>query len=131
MRLYSVAIASLVIDAPLKWLDNLLSHHNIPTVRAERRGVARRIPHTALIQLALARELHTTLNLAVRDALALAAELLADEKDAVHVSGHLRVSFDRAALEREVAERLRAALESAPTPRRGPPPKRSADAWRE
>ncbi len=130
MRLYSVAVAALAIDAPLKWLDNLLSHHTIPNVLAERRGVARKIPHPALIHLALARELHIALKLSTRDALALATALLALDDDAVHESGHVRVSFNRLALERDVAARLRTALETAPMPRRGPTPKRGIEAVR-
>lgn len=124
MRLYSVVVASLAIDAPTKWLDNLLSHHQIPGVIAERRGVARRIPYGALMYLALVRELHVALHLGVRDAVRVADAMLSGGDDAVHASGHLRVTFDRAALERDVTLRLRAALESAPAPRRGPTPRR-------
>lgn len=124
MRSYSVAVSALVINAPIKWLDNLLSHFPIQEVNAERRGVARRIPHSALLRLALARELHIELGVGVRDALALAAELLAADAATVSPGGHLSVTFDRPALERVVSERLRDALESAPTPRRGRPPRR-------
>ena len=126
MRSYSVAVSSLAIDAPHKWLDNLLSHFHVPEVGAERRGVARRIPHSALLLLALTRELHLGLGMGVRDALALAAELLAADDGTVSRRGQLRVSFDRPALERRLSERLHDALESAPTPRRGRPAGRSA-----
>ena len=125
MRSYSVAVSSLAIDAPLKWLDNLLSHFPVPEVDAERRGVARRIPYSALLRLALTRELHVALHIGVRDALRLAEELLAATNDTVSRGGQLRVSFDRPSFERELADRLREALESAPTPRRGRPPSRT------
>lgn len=128
MRSYSVGVSSLVIDAPHKWLDNLLSHFPLPEVGPDRRGVARRIPHVALVRLALTRELHLTLGIGVRDALALASELLASADDAVSRGGHLRVTFDRPALERSVSARLRDALESAPAPRRGRPSGRSRKA---
>jgi hypothetical protein len=121
MRSYSVAVSSLAIGAPLKWLDNLLSHFPIPKVSLARRGVARRIPHSALVQLALTRELHLELGVGVRDALALAGELLSSDHGAVSRGGHLRVTCDRLALERAVSDRLRDALESAPAPRRGRP----------
>lgn len=126
MRLYDVAVAALAIDAPQKWVDNLLSQHDVPNVVTARRGVARRIPHSALLHLALARDAHVEIGLSVRDALHLAAQLLAGDDDAVHVSGHLRVSIDRAGLERALGARLREALESAPTPRRGRPRGRPA-----
>lgn len=125
MRSYSIAIASLAIGAPPKWTDNLLSHNDVPGVVLERRGVARRIPHAALLHLALVRELHAQLRLGVRDALALATELLARHDDVVHRGGHLRVTYDPVSLERAVSARLREALESAPIPRRGRPPRRA------
>src|SRR3982750_1848348 len=72
LRLYDVAIAALAINAPRKWVDNLLSHHDVPDVVIARRGIARRIPHSALLHLALARDLHVELGMSVRDALPLA-----------------------------------------------------------
>jgi hypothetical protein len=125
MRSYSVAISSLAIGAPHKWLDNLLSHFPLPDVASERRGVARRVPHSALLRLALARELHLELGMGIRDALALAGDLLSSSEGAVSRGGHLRVTCDRRALEQSVSARLRDALESAPAPRRGRPAKRS------
>ena len=128
MRSYSVAISSLVIAAPHKWLDNLLSHFPLPEVGSERRGIARRVPHSALVRLALTRELHLDLGMGVRDALALAGDLLSSSDGAVSRGGHLRVTCDRRALEQSVDERLHDALESAPAPRRGRPARRSRHA---
>jgi hypothetical protein len=65
-----------------------------------------------------------SLGIGVREALAMASELLAGEGSAVLQRGHLTVSVDRAALARSLDLRLRDALESAPTPRRGRPPMR-------
>ena len=122
MRSYSVAVAALAIDASHKWVDNLLSHFTVPHVASNRRGVARRIPHSVLLQLAVTRELNTGLAIGVRDALALATELLASDSNGVSRGGHLRVTYDRDALERTLSRRLHDALESAPAPRRGRPP---------
>jgi hypothetical protein len=124
VRSYDVAVASLAIDAPLKWTDNVLSQHDVAGVAAARRGVARRIPHATLLHLALTRELHAVLGLSVRDALPLARQLLATEGDLAVQRGSVRLVLDRALLERAVDRRLRDALESAPTPRRGPPARR-------
>lgn len=126
MRTYDVAVASLAIGATTKWTDNVLSHHAISGVVAVQRGVTRKIPRPALFLLAVARELHAELGMSVRDALGLAARLLADEAGGVHGSGHVRVTLDRPALERDLDRRLRDALESAPEVRRGRPPKRVA-----
>ena len=121
MRSYSVAVSALAIGSSQKWLDNTLSHFPVPHVASEKRGVARRIPHAALLHLALALELHQTLGLGVRDALTLAERLLHADDGAVSCGGHLRVTCDRSKLEHELSHRLREALEFAPTPRRGRP----------
>ncbi len=124
MRFYDVAMASLAIDAPRKWTDNVLSQHDVADVVNARRGIARRIPRSALLRLALTRELHLALGMGVRDALALARALLAADEGTALQRGHVRVHCDRAALEQALDRRLREALESAPTPRRGRPPRR-------
>ena len=125
MRSYTVAIASLAIDAPRKWTDNLISLHAVSGIRSAKRGVARRISHPALIRLAIVRQLHTELRLGVADALKFASQLM-DSSDSPNVftCGHIRVSIDRPALERALEKCLRDALESAPVPRRGRPPRR-------
>jgi hypothetical protein len=96
----------------------------------EKRGVARRIPYGTLMHLALAHELHASLAMGVREALQLASELLAADTGVVSAGGHLRITCDRAILEQELSERLRDALEFAPTPRRGRPA-RAGSAGRE
>ena len=125
MRSYDLTIASLAIDAPLKWADNVLSQHHLPGVASPGRGLARRISHPVLLLLALTRELHLTLGLGVRDAVALGRQLLSDESSGDVRRGPVHVALDRAALERMVESRLREALESAPRPRRGRPPRRN------
>ena len=122
MRSYDVAVASLAIDAPIKWTDNVLSQHDVAGVASARRGVTRRISHAALLHLALTRELHAVMGLSVRDALPLAQRLLAAKGDLGISYGSVRLVLDPALLERAVERRLRDALESAPAPRRGPRP---------
>ena len=121
MRSYDVAIASLAVDAPLKWTDNLLSQHRLPDVVSERRGVARRISYSGLVRLALIRQLHVELALGVGDAVRVADQLLDSGGTGVYESGHLRLTVDRPALERTLDLRLAEVLESAPAPRRGRP----------
>ena len=104
MRSYSVAIASLAIEAPQKWTDNVVSQHDIPDVVTVRRGVARRIPHSALVRLALARDLHATLGLGVGDAVRIAGELLDSTGGGVLAIGHLRLTEET----RDVTDEARA-----------------------
>jgi len=126
VRSYSVAVSAFAIGASRKWLDNVLSHFTIPGIAVEKRGVARRIPHATLVHLALARELHTSLAMGVREALQLASDLLAAEGGVVPAGGHLRITWDRMTLEVELSQRLRDALEFAPMPRRGRPARTGA-----
>ena len=124
MRGYDLRITGLAIRAPGKWIDNLLSQHDVVEVPRARRGVARTISHAALVHLALTRELHVSLGLGVREALRLSRQLLASSKEVGVPTGHLRISVDRETLERTLDARLREVLESAPSPRRGRPRRR-------
>lgn len=127
MRSYDVTIASLAIDAPTRWTDNLLSQHTLPDVISAHRGVARRISYPALMRLALIRQLHTRLGLGVGDAIRIASKLLDSGGSSVHESGQLRLSVDQPGLERTLDARLAEALESAPAPRRGRPSKKKSE----
>jgi hypothetical protein len=124
VRLYSIAVTALAVNAPLKWTDNLLSQHDIPNVQGRARGVARGIAWPAVVQIALIRELHTRLGCGIREAVALAAHLLEAPGGKVAVSDPLSVQFERGSFERALHARLADALESAPRPRRGRPPHR-------
>jgi len=121
VRSYDVAVASLAIDAPTKWTDNLLSQHSIPDVVSARRGVTRRITHPVLIRIALIRQLHTSIGVSVADAVRIAADLLRPDTPAVYLSGQVSVHVNFKELERVLDDRLAGALESAPSPRRGRP----------
>ena len=131
MRLYSVAVTSLAIGAPLKWTDNLLAHHEIQEVRSRRRGVARGIAWVELVRIALIRDLHLALGCGVREAVALSDLMLRAPDGVVAPSLFLTLGFDRRALEENLHRRLAETLESAPRPRRGRPARRSTNTGRE
>ena len=114
MRLYSVAVASLAIDAPLKWTDNLIAHHDIPDVRSRTRGVARGVSWAGLVRIALVRELQSQLGCGVREAVALSDALLQSPSGSQQVGRWSTLAFDRRALEQDLQRRLAEALESAP-----------------
>jgi hypothetical protein len=121
MRLYSVAVASLAIGAPVKWTDNLIAHHRIPDVRSRARGASRGIAWSGVVRIALIRDLHLGLGCGVREAVALADLLLLSPGGTTSAGRWLTVALDRAALEQELQRRLADVLESAPRPRRGRP----------
>jgi hypothetical protein len=125
-RLYDIAVASLAIRAPVKWTDNLLSQHTIPDVHRIARGVARGISWSALVQIALVRELHVRLGCAVHQAVSLATDLLASPDGSASSADYVTLLVDRPAFERALQLRLADALEMAPRPRRGRPPSRPA-----
>jgi hypothetical protein len=127
MRFYSVAVASLAVQAPRKWTDNLLSQHHVPEVAHLRRGVARGISWPALVRICLIRELHQRLGCGVREAVALAAELFDSAGPPLTNAGSITLSFDRPALEGTLRQRLSDALESAPRPQRGRPKLRAEE----
>jgi len=123
VRLYSIAVTALAVDAPVKWTDNLIAHHPIADVRSRSRGVARGVSWAGVVRIALIRTLHLQLGCGVREAVALSDGLL--RADGTLMLGEcVTLAIDRAALERDVQRRLAEALESAPSPRRGRPARR-------
>ena len=120
-RAYTVATAALALDIPVKWLDNILSHFSVQGIVQERQGVARRITIDGMLQLylvhSLSSELGTTIVVGTRLAQRLAAAGL------VELSNGITIRADPDALRAELIERLEHAVEIAPVPRRGRPPK--------
>ena len=127
MRLYSIAVTSLAVGAPVKWTDNLVTHHALPEVRSRARGVARGVSWAGVVRIGLIRTLHLELGCSVQNAVTLSESLLATSHGSVTLGGRLSLSLDRVALERELQHRLADALESAPRPRRGRPPRRPSN----
>ena len=127
MRRYNIAAAALAIGAPRKWTDNILSQHDIPDVLSVRQGVPRRITYLALVRLAVIRQLNTELGIGVGDAIQIAARLLDSGQKSVLEVGQLRLGIDHVALRQAVDARLAMAMESAPSPKRGRPPRKAPD----
>lgn len=129
MRGYSVGTAALALDIDPKWLDNLLSHHRVDGVTQARQGVARRLGPGALHVIATVHRLNRELQIPVEAALRLAHELWqppgnADPTDTTTVrNGDIELRLARAAIRNRVAVALVEALEMAPRPKRGRPPK--------
>lgn len=124
MRLYSVAVTSLAVDAPDKWTDNLIAHHPMPEVQSRSRGVPRGVSWSGVVRIALIRTLHLHVGCGIREAVSLSNGLLHSPDGTLAVSERLTITIDREALERDVQRRLADAIESAPRPRRGRPMRR-------
>jgi len=120
-RAYTVATAALVLGVPIKWLDNLLSHFSLQGIVQERQGVARRITIEGMLQLYLVHSLSSELGTTIVVATQVAQKLAAD--GLVELSNGITIRADRDALRAELVDRLEHAVEVAPVPRRGRPPK--------
>ena len=125
-RAYSVAAAAFALDVAPKWLDNFLSQHAVPGVVAAERGVARRIPLSALVLVAIARDLQRELGVGLGRGLEAAVRLAETDDDTSRLPiGEAAVLLvDVATLRRAIEDRLVIAMEILVAPRRGRPPAR-------
>ncbi len=121
-RAYTIATAALALGVPNKWVDNILSHNKIGGIRQERQGVARRLSVEGLLTLALASLLIHDLGLPTTKALTIAEEIMKAEGRYSTAHG-LTVELDLRAFQAALLDRLDSAVEMAPVPRRGRPPK--------
>jgi len=120
MRLYDVAVASLALRVDRKWLDNVLSQHDVPGVSRSVRGAARQIPLRSLLIISLVRDLQRQLGLGVARGLVVAARLVGASHGHVRL-GVALLTVDIPALERQLDDRLVDVMETIVPRRRGRP----------
>jgi len=121
-RAYTIATAALTLEMPAKWLDNALSHIKIPGVRQERQGVARRITIDGLLILSITALLINDLGISLSRAARMAEALTSDNGLYTSRRG-VGIQLDLEGLRLKLLERLEHAVEVAPIPKRGRPPK--------
>ncbi len=121
-RAYTLATAALTLEMPAKWLDNTLSHIRVPGVHQERQGIARRITVDGMLILAAAALLINELGVSLAAAIEI-AERLAGNGGEYESPGGVEIRLDLQRLRSTMLERLENAVEIAPVPRRGRPPK--------
>jgi hypothetical protein len=121
-RAYTLATAALALDTPVKWLDNTLSHFQLAGVVQRRQGVARRITIEGLVQISLVHTLANEMGTSVGAAVRLARQMTASG-GSFQTSGGIRIVADLNAITAALLERLEHAVEVAPLPRRGRPPR--------
>jgi len=106
---------------PAKWVDNILSHHQLIGIRQERQGIARRLSIEGLTALALTALLTHELGLPTGRSVLMAQAII--NGGGRYVGGQrLSIGIDLAAFQSNLLERLESAVEVAPVPRRGRPP---------
>jgi hypothetical protein len=121
-RAYTIATAALTLEMPVKWLDNTLSHIKILGVRQEKQGIARRITIDGLLVLSITVLLINELGFSLSRA-AKMAETLANNNGVYTSPGGVGIHLNLEALKFKLLERLEHAVEVAPIPKRGRPPK--------
>ena len=57
MRAYTVATVAVTLNVPLRWIDNVITHHSFPGVTRTRQGIPRRLTQRAVVVLAVALDL--------------------------------------------------------------------------
>ena len=124
-RAYTVGTVALALNIPAKWIDNVLSHHQVRGVTQRRQGVTRKVSPEGLLQLSLATILIEDLEIPTSKALRLAASV-SDASGNLQMPSGLRINLDLAAIRARLEQRLAQAVEIAPVPRRGRPPRSTA-----
>ena len=118
---YTIATAALTLECRLSGLITL-SHIKIPGVSQEKQGVARRITIEGLLILSIAALLINELGISLSRA-ARIAETLASSNGLYASPGGVGIQLDLEELRFRLLERLEHAVEVAPIPKRGRPPK--------
>jgi len=121
-RAYTVATAAVALEVPAKWIDNTLSHYKVAGVVQRRQGIPRRLTIEGLLVLSTALLLTADLGTSLANALDIAGHIVANEGPLLSPGG-IRIELDLQSLKDRLLSRLEHAVEVAPLPRRGRPPK--------
>jgi hypothetical protein len=125
LRHYHVDVARFAAKADDKWVDNLLSHFDVPGVERARQGLSRRISADGIYHIALIRVLNRDVGLSTSAAVSLAARLLASNVHRVALAQGLDVELDADGLRAEIDAAIAEGVESLAPARRGRPPRSS------
>jgi hypothetical protein len=123
-RHYHIDIAVFAAESDRKWVDNLLSHFDVPGVENAKQGVARQLSHSGIYHVALTRRLWNEAGMSVEAALLAARRLLSDPAGRLLLAPAVELTLDRQAFLSAVDARIAEAVESIVPARRGRPPVR-------
>lgn len=121
-RAYTVGTVALTLGMPIKWVDNVLSHHRVSGVLQERQGVSRKVAFEGLLQLALAVRLIQELEIPVGSALHVANDI-AKTRGRYDTPTGVTISMDLDRLQSDLERSVAQAVEITPVPKRGRPPR--------
>ena len=125
MRAYTVAAVAVTLKVPAKWIDNVLSHHTVPGVSKSRQGVSRKLSPQAVTILEITLQLIRSASVPLARALEIAQQVAHMETPEARMplSRSVAIVVDTSAIRADTAARLAEAVEIAPRPRRGRPPR--------
>jgi hypothetical protein len=126
LRSYSSAAVAVALRVTPKWVDNLLSHHQLPGVERGRQGVERRISDRGLLAIQLVRVLVADLAISTARASEIAA-IAMDSRNAVQSTvttpSGIALVLPLAEIERRLREQVVEAVEMVAERPRGRPPR--------
>jgi hypothetical protein len=122
-RLYHVDIARHAAAADHKWVDNLLSHYEIPGVEGGRQGSPRRISPDGIQHIALVRLLTQEFEISVRSAVRVAKRLMVADSAPLALGSGLELRLDLERFRLNVQALIADGVESVMPARRGRPRK--------
>src|SRR5688500_96476 len=105
-RAYTVGTVALALNAPTKWVDNVLSHYQVSGVLQKRQGIPRKVSLEGVLHLSLALLLTDELGIPTATALRLArtvSEGSGEHRTDSGITIALDLSSIRAGLERRLA----------------------------
>ena len=123
-RSYGARITALITGVQTKWLDNLLSRHELPGVSRGRQGVARRISDPGLLAVELCRILNLELGVSLAQAAEIATQCLRSSSDVelrYATPSGLLLSLSLPAARDRLRARTTEAIEMVADTRRGRP----------
>ena len=127
---HSVRVAALALDVPLKWIDNVLSHHELPSIVRTTHGVARQLGEEGILALALCKTMVDELGVPIARACALAREIVRERgapSVRVAIAPHVVLDVALDELQRRLRSRITDAAEAVAHVRRGRPPRKRAE----
>lgn len=122
VRTVHLATAAHIAQCDVRWLDNLLSRHDVPGVERARRGVTRQIAPIGILVVFIVHEIVKALGASLERALPLAVELATEKSHRSVLTPEISLAIDVTKLRRIIESRTRDAAESLVLPRRGRPP---------
>ena len=119
-RAYTVATVAVALDVERKWLDNVLTHYQVPGAGRNKQGISRRLSSETALILRIALILTAALGVPISRGIDLATKLV-EGKGSYIGPDQVSVTIDFPAVQKLVASRLAAAVEVTPVPFRGRP----------